>query len=306
MENNFNRVCASCGSALGETQKFCSNCGAMNVPEQTQNVEAPQVVEDNLDATVIADSVGAQAPVADIPAAEPATTEYAAPVAQPAPESVNIPASENCPVCGNNMVPGQVFCARCGYRKEGVAPVAPAYAANPYPNNAAQPVNPYANYNPQMAPNAAKPKSKAVPIIIACVAGVIALIIAIVIGAAIAGSSDSSHEEKKKDRGPNFTAIYTEYCDSKWAELGSDGSYLSIDSNPYDFDDEGMYYLDAFYAVEKVNQELGLPDYVWKEMGETSGLDGRLTETFEDIGITVTWKYHPDNGFEVTYRKIAD
>ena len=37
--------------------------------------------------------------------------------------------------------------------------------------------------------------------------------------------------------GPDLQAIYDEYCTSSFAEIASDGSYLSVDTNPFDKDD---------------------------------------------------------------------
>lgn len=100
--------------------------------------------------------------------------------------------------------------------------------------------------------------------------------------------------------GPNFAALYDTYCNSTWADCGSDGSYLSIDTNPYDWDDDGLAYPDAYYAIETINNALDLPGSLLKDMSETTSLDGKQSETYGDI--TVTWKYHPDKGLEVTYK----
>lgn len=100
--------------------------------------------------------------------------------------------------------------------------------------------------------------------------------------------------------GPDFKALYEKYCQSKWAKYGSDGSYLSIDTNPYDWDDDGLAYPDAYYAIENVNTALGLPESLLNAMAETRGADGKQKETFDDV--TVTWSYHPDKGLEVTYK----
>ncbi len=81
-------------------------------------------------------------------------------------------------------------------------------------------------------------------------------------------------------------------------DFAEDGSFISVDTNPYDLDD--YFVPNVFDAVEALNDKLGLPDYVWEEMLQTSAMDGRLSETAN--GITVTWKYHPDNGLEATYR----
>lgn len=105
-------------------------------------------------------------------------------------------------------------------------------------------------------------------------------------------------------RGPNFGALYDTYCRSRWGDVGSDGSYLRVDTNPDDEDDKGVAYVDAYEAIGKINDALGLPQSLLTKMGETRSLDGKQTETFTDVGITVSWSYHPDYGLEVTYKKI--
>ena len=39
-------------------------------------------------------------------------------------------------------------------------------------------------------------------------------------------------------------------------------------------------------------------------MGETSSADGKQVRTYEDLGLEVSWRYHPDRGLEVTYSKL--
>ena len=101
--------------------------------------------------------------------------------------------------------------------------------------------------------------------------------------------------------GPDFKELYDEYCSSTWASVGSDGSFLSIDTNPYDIDDKGVAYIEAYYAIKKVNSALGLPESWLEEMNSTTSLMGRQTEEYEDV--TVSWSYHPDKGLELTYKK---
>lgn len=99
--------------------------------------------------------------------------------------------------------------------------------------------------------------------------------------------------------GPDFRELYRQYCNSTWASAGSDGSYLSIDTNPFDWDDDGLAYPAAYYAVEKINNALGLPSSLYAEIGETRGIDGKQTRHYS--GVTVTWSYHPDKGLEIMY-----
>ena len=100
----------------------------------------------------------------------------------------------------------------------------------------------------------------------------------------------------------NFSKLYEKYCDSNWSSLAEDKSYLSIDTNPSNYDDEGLYYPSAYEAVKSINSALGLPESLNKSIEETSSVDGRITEEYDDLGITVYWTYHPDKGLEITYK----
>lgn len=98
--------------------------------------------------------------------------------------------------------------------------------------------------------------------------------------------------------GPNLVEIYNEHCNSEWASVASDGSYLSIDTNPkdskYNASDSA-----AIAGIFAVNEALGLPDSVINKMGKTRALDGM--QTVKGDGVEVAWTYHPDNGLEVIY-----
>ena len=102
------------------------------------------------------------------------------------------------------------------------------------------------------------------------------------------------------ETGPDFQDLYKTYCSSTYATLGSDSSYLSIDTNPYDIDDYSDS--DAILAIIEVNEALNLPDYVLDDMATTTAMMGKQSENFSDLGVTVSWSYHPDNGLEVTYK----
>lgn len=108
-----------------------------------------------------------------------------------------------------------------------------------------------------------------------------------------------------KPKAPNFQTYYTSYCKSTWATLGSNNSYLLVDTNPFNWDDDGVAYLEAYYAIEKINTAMGLPSSLMTEMGETRGIDGTKSKTFDDVGVTVSWSYHPDKGLEVYYKPIS-
>lgn len=119
------------------------------------------------------------------------------------------------------------------------------------------------------------------------VAAVIVIIIAVI---AITANS-----------GPNFKKIYKNHCESVWAEVGSDNSFLTIDTNPFDEEDEGLAYYEAYTAVKTINEKLGLPASLFEEMGNTTSADGKQNETYGKV--SVSWKYHPDSGLEVIYKK---
>lgn len=104
--------------------------------------------------------------------------------------------------------------------------------------------------------------------------------------------------------GPDFKALYSKYCKATWANNGSDGSFLSIDTNPLDWDDSGLAYPEAYEAIENINKALGLPSSLIYDMGHTTANQGKQSETFNDAGVTVTWSYHPDKGLEVVYKAI--
>jgi hypothetical protein len=118
-------------------------------------------------------------------------------------------------------------------------------------------------------------------------------------------SNNGKYDECKvivEKAGPDFKDIYNKYCDSDWAYYGSDGSYLSVDTTPQDWDDHME--IEAYYALSNINKVLGLPDSLLEEMGQTTWSMGKQTETFESAGVTVSWTYHPDKGLEVTYKLI--
>ena len=110
-----------------------------------------------------------------------------------------------------------------------------------------------------------------------------------------------------KNKAPDLKAIYEDMCNSIWADLGSDYSYLSVDTNPYNKDDGDYRYIFTVNdAIEKINEKMGLPSSVYNDMNQTSWSMGKQKATFEDIGIEVTWTYHPDKGLEVTYKLLEN
>ena len=105
-----------------------------------------------------------------------------------------------------------------------------------------------------------------------------------------------------KKKAPDLKALYNTLSDKYGWTLGSDGSYLSADTNTYDLDDFSNTAI--MYEIKDMNGKMGLPDSLWNDMLQTTWSMGKQQETYEDIGIKVSWTYHPDKGLEVTYKLI--
>ena len=96
----------------------------------------------------------------------------------------------------------------------------------------------------------------------------------------------------------DFNDMYSDIEYKSWCEIASDGSWMEIDTNPYDLDDE--FEMEAVNKIKSINIELGFGSYVYEEMLDTRSIDGRQTASTEEY--TVTWTYHPDRGLEVMYK----
>ena len=99
----------------------------------------------------------------------------------------------------------------------------------------------------------------------------------------------------------DFNDMYSNIENEYWCEIASDGSWMEIDTNPYDIED--YYNSAALSKIKSINSDLGFSSSVYQEMIETRALDGRQSATSGKY--TVTWAYHPDDGLEVMY-KITD
>lgn len=91
----------------------------------------------------------------------------------------------------------------------------------------------------------------------------------------------------------------------------SDGSYLKLDTNMNDKDEDdmtmseySMYVKQAkatLEAVQYINEKLGFSKSVYDDMLNTTSLMGKQQESNRKY--TVSWTYHPDRGLEVKYEK---
>jgi hypothetical protein len=105
-----------------------------------------------------------------------------------------------------------------------------------------------------------------------------------------------------KKKAPDFKALYNDLSDDYGWTLGRDGSYLSADTNVYDLDDYSNS--DILYEIKDMNKKMNLPDSLYNDMIQTTWSMGKQQETYESIGVKVSWTYHPDKGLEVTYKLI--
>lgn len=121
----------------------------------------------------------------------------------------------------------------------------------------------------------------------------IGVVIALVIIIALVISFGSNKTKKI-----NMQEVYDIVgCTDTYCEVASDGSYLEIDTNPYNLDDYSS--LTAMEYVKDANIELGFTESLYARMGKTRALDGTLTE--ENEYVKASWTYHPDKGFNVIY-----
>ena len=202
---------------------------------------------------------------------------FSAPAAaNPAAAQQGAPASF-CRNCGQALVAGDAFCPKCG-TPCGVVGVTPQPVAASVNAAAAQP---------------AKAKKKKILAIIVAVLALVAIVVGVV-------AVNVNNAEPKR---PDFQALYDEYCSSwgvRWAKMGDDGSYLAIDTNPSDCEeDSSIYILETDQAIKDINKALGFDESFHERTERTNALAGMQSETGN--GVRVSWNYHPDHGLEVTY-----
>lgn len=119
-------------------------------------------------------------------------------------------------------------------------------------------------------------------------------------GSSYTSSTDSVWDGKTV----NFYALYNACdCASPWATYGVD--YLKIDTNPYDYDSNNSasttYLVSATNAIKRIHSKLDLPTYLYDEMLNTTGADGK--RNYSGTKVDVTWRYYPSYGLEVWYKQ---
>ncbi len=135
--------------------------------------------------------------------------------------------------------------------------------------------------------------------LIALIIGILLLNLATTCAFCSCQSTEEPAPSAPVDTGPNFSQIYSDLGRPSYCKLASDGSYLSIDTNPSNIDDYTNY--SAYQDIPEILNALGLPDYLFEEMKQTRALDGRQNSDFDNVN--VSWSYHPDQGLEVVFKK---
>ncbi len=176
-----------------------------------------------------------------------------------------------CGKCGAELQEGQEFCPKCG-QKVGLGVEAGVSSA----------IN---QFNAGIQKNNESKKKK--PLIIGIVAAVVAIIVIVMLAS---GGG-------KKD----FNKMYSDIADESWCTIASDGTWMKLDTNPYDIDDS--HNSSAWYKIKSVLSDLGFSSSVSEEMNETTALMGKQSASTK--GYEVTWSYHPDRGLEAMF-KIVD
>lgn len=116
--------------------------------------------------------------------------------------------------------------------------------------------------------------------------------------ASVAGAA--MPKEAKAGSAPDFQGIVDglEDDEQKCCTVYEDGSGILIDTNPDDTDGGSfLYSMAGDSAIDKVFEQLGLPQILTGMFGQCSASDGWQTRTRGNY--EVSWKYHPDAGLRV-------
>ena len=266
MENNILKTCPFCKTEIkeGEEAVFCGACG---IPHHKA------CWEENKGCTTFGctqQNVVPEAPAAPV---EAPAAPVEAPVEAPA-APVEAPAARTCPQCGTTLADGQEFCANCGF-KVGIV----------IENTNADAIK---QFNDNIKPKKKKGKVIAIVAIVSVVVVIISLLSCCLIGSIFGGGLGGPRD---------FQDRYGDLDDESWVTIASDGSWMKIDTNPYDLDD----YLVSGSAdkIKEINLELGFSSSVYDKMLETRAIDGTQYASCADY--SVSWTYHPDEGLEAYY-----
>lgn len=315
MEEIMGKICPFCKTEIkpGEAVKVCPACG---IPHHeicweenhgctTFGCSEQHYEEQHTNPTDVCVNCGA--PLGD---GQMFCPKCGTPKAVPAPQ----PQTRFCPNCGAELADGQMFCTKCGApanAEPAMNPAAPGgypgaqqygtpnygapnYGAPNYgaPNYGAPGVQQYGAPNNGM-PGFGAPAQKKKTVMIAGIAAAVLLVIIAAVALPKMGKK-------------SFKKMYPDLAKETWCTIGSDGTWMRLDTNPTNMDNDDMtwtYYSTVFTPcndmIEKVNLELGFSTAVYERMNSTTWSMG--VQTASNDKYTISWTYHPDKGLEVMY-----
>ena len=196
-----------------------------------------------------------------------------------------------CKECGKEIADDSKFCQYCGTKFEKEEKIEEKMQENIEEKNASdKKVEDILKKLNEEGAKKENPKQKNTKFIIM-------LGILIFIGIIIIISKIVNQGTNLKKAFNNVSEKYPNYY--LYMSCPDDGSYIRIDTNPNDEDD--FYEASTWGMIVDLNEELELPASLLEKMSQTRAMDGRITETIEDI--TISWTYHPNDGLEVLYEK---
>ena len=174
-----------------------------------------------------------------------------------------------CKKCGAKLEEGQDFCPKCGKKVATVEKQDVVAAVSKLGDTVKDAID-----------GEVKKGNKKKLIV-----GAVAIVLVLVLAIAVFGG------------GKDFNDMYGDISANNWCTIASDGTYMRIDTNPYNLDNS--FNSTAYYKIKSLNAELGFESSVFVEMGQTRSIDGRQTASAGKY--TASWTYHPDKGLEVLY-----
>lgn len=174
-----------------------------------------------------------------------------------------------CKKCGAQLEDGQEFCPKCGKKVASLDKEDVVAAVSKFGDTVKDAID-----------GEVKKGNKKKLII-----GAVAIVLVLVLAIALLGG------------GKDFNDMYGDISSNYWCTIASDGTYMRIDTNPYNLDNS--HNSTAYYKIKEINSDLGFPSSTFQEMGQTRAIDGRQTATAGKY--TASWTYHPDKGLEVLY-----
>lgn len=136
--------------------------------------------------------------------------------------------------------------------------------------------------------------------------GIMIAVVAIVIVLLVAKSSGTGNGMLSIST-IDFSAKYSYMADEPYCTISSDGTWMSLDSSPNDFNGNLVSFIVNDYTVEvmdattEINSDLGFSQAINEKMNHTTASQGKQTE--ENEKYKVTWSYDSYKGFSVLYEK---